>query len=144
MCTPCRIAFRAAKSKPVYYERGQRHKTGTSRSHTSKIVPKRLAKRAWCTESQSSSLNIYFRHSGFQSLLHLFTSTTVRIPVLTATKSFRNLFAPSQKSHQNHRSYVCFSGRRNRNPVQCENNPITWYQHVLVQAFKPVQLYPSP
>ena len=65
----CRITFRAAKSKPVQYERGQRHRARTSRSHTSNIVPERLAERAWRSKSQSSPLNIYFRPGGFQSLL---------------------------------------------------------------------------
>ena len=69
MCIPCRIAFRAAKSKPVYYEREQRHRARTSRSHTSNIVPERLAERTWRSKSQSSPLNIYFHSSGFQSLL---------------------------------------------------------------------------
>ena len=38
-------------------------------SHTSNIAPERLAVRVWCTKSQSSLLNIYFRLSGFQSSL---------------------------------------------------------------------------
>ena len=63
------------KTYPVYYGQ-QRHRTGTSRSHASKIVrhivPDRLAKRVWWTKSQSSLLNIYFSLSGFQSsLLHI-------------------------------------------------------------------------
>ena len=40
-------------------------------SHTSNIAPERLAERGWCTKSQSSLLNIYFRVSGFQSSLLL-------------------------------------------------------------------------
>ena len=40
-------------------------------SHTSNIAPERLAERVWCTKSQSSLLNIYFRLSGFQSSLLL-------------------------------------------------------------------------
>ena len=39
---------------------------GTSRSHTSNIVPAKLAERVWCTKFQSSLLDIYFRLSGFQ------------------------------------------------------------------------------
>ena len=35
------------------------------------IAPERLAVRVWCTKSQSSLLNIYFRLSGFQSSLLL-------------------------------------------------------------------------
>ena len=34
-------------------------------------MPERLADRVWCTKSQSSLLNIYFRLSGFQSSLRL-------------------------------------------------------------------------
>ena len=40
-------------------------------SHTSNITPERLTERVWCTKSQSSLLNIYFRLSGFQSSLLL-------------------------------------------------------------------------
>ena len=45
--------------------------TGTSRSHTSNIVPERLVGRVWWTKSQASLLNIYFRLSGSQSPLLL-------------------------------------------------------------------------
>ena len=63
MSTPYRIAFRAnRKSYSVNGNWG--HRTGTSRSHTSNIVPERLAGRVWWTKSQSS-LNIYFRLGGF-------------------------------------------------------------------------------
>ena len=44
---------------------------GTSRSHTSNIVPAKLAESVWCTKFQSSLLNIYFRLSGFQSSILL-------------------------------------------------------------------------
>ena len=40
---------------------------GTSRSHTLKILPARLAERDWCTKFQSSLLKIYSRLSGFQA-----------------------------------------------------------------------------
>ena len=43
------------KGYPVHYER-QRHRTETSRRDKSNIVPKRLAKRFWCTKYQSSLL----------------------------------------------------------------------------------------
>ena len=45
----------------------QRHRTGTSRSHTSNIVPERLTERVGFSKSQSTILNIYFCLSGFQS-----------------------------------------------------------------------------
>ena len=44
---------------------------GTSRSHTSNIVPAKLAERVWCPKFQSSLLNIYFRLSGFHPSLLL-------------------------------------------------------------------------
>ena len=44
---------------------------GTSRSHTSNIVPRRLAERVWWTKFESSLLNICSRLSGFQSSLLL-------------------------------------------------------------------------
>ena len=56
----------ATKSCPVKCER-QRPGAVESRSHTSNIVPAWLAERIWCTQFQSSLLNIYFRPSGFQS-----------------------------------------------------------------------------
>ena len=43
----------------------------TSPSHTLNIVPPKLAERVWCTQFQSSLLNIYFRHGGFQFSLLL-------------------------------------------------------------------------
>ena len=44
-----------------------------NQSITSNIVAARLAERAWCTQLQSSLLNIYFRFSGFQySLLPIY------------------------------------------------------------------------
>ena len=41
---------------------------------TLNIVPEQLTERVWCTKSQSSLLNIYFRLSGFQSPLLLLRS----------------------------------------------------------------------
>ena len=56
--------------------------TGTSRSHTSKIEPERLAERDWFSKSQSPLLNIYFRLSGF----YVSTSASVWILVHTTQK----------------------------------------------------------
>ena len=65
------IAVRGAtKSCPVKREQ-QRPGATKTRSHTSNIVPAWLAERIWCTQFQSSLLNIYFRPSGFQSSLLL-------------------------------------------------------------------------
>lgn len=47
----------------VRYEQ-QRHRAGTSRSNTSKIVKERLVERVWWTKSQYSLLNVYFRLNG--------------------------------------------------------------------------------
>ena len=44
---------------------------GTVRWHISNIRIRGLAERAWCTKSQSSLLNIYFRLCGFQYSLLL-------------------------------------------------------------------------
>ena len=64
--------------RSLLYEQ-QRYKTGTSRSHTSKIVPERSVERVWWTRSQSSV------DSSPRS--YLSTSATVRISVHTALKS---------------------------------------------------------
>ena len=68
--------------------------TRTSRSHTSNIVPERLAVRVKCTNSQSSLRNIQFHFCGFQTLLQLFTSAKVRsVPTKTkcATEPIRSV-----------------------------------------------------
>ena len=67
---PLAPGSRTPLSLHAEYEQ-QRHRNGTSRSHTPNIVLERLAERDWWTKSQSSLLNIYFRLSGFQSLLLL-------------------------------------------------------------------------
>ena len=64
--------------RSLLYEQ-QRYKTGTSRSHTSKIVPERSVERVWWTRSQSSV------DSSPRS--YLSASATVRISVHTALKS---------------------------------------------------------
>ena len=120
-CSPYPIAFRVdMKYYTVLYEQ-QRHRTGTSCSHTSNNVPQRLAERVLWTKSQSSLLNIYFRFSGFQSLLLLihfrcFPNTCSHCtkvwhrtsPICDAPLSrvAKRSFAPLQKSRRNHRSYV--------------------------------------
>ena len=67
--------------RSLLYEQ-QRYKTGTSRSHTSKILPERLVERVWWIWWTRS-------HSSVDSSPHsyLSTSATVRISVHTALKS---------------------------------------------------------
>ena len=94
---------------------------GTSRSHTSNIVPAKLAERVWCPKFQSSLLNIYFRLSGFQpSLLLIYFRDgpnscshctevwhkTYPIYDTPLPRSAWRRFAPSQKSHRHNRSSV--------------------------------------
>ena len=95
---------------------------GTSRSHTSNIVPAKLAERVWCTKFQSSLLNIYFRLSGLQPSLLLihFRDGPNRCSHCTevwhktypicdtplSRSAWRRSFAPSQKSHRHSRSCV--------------------------------------
>ena len=63
------IPFHAdTRSYLVWYEQ-QRHRAGTSRSTTSKIVKERLVERVWWTKSQYSLLNVYFRLNGSQPSL---------------------------------------------------------------------------
>ena len=70
---------------------------GTSRSHTSNLVLARLAERVWCTKFQSSLLNIYFRHSGFQSTL-LIIHFHNRSCVWTEALSYKTFVAAQQLS----------------------------------------------
>ena len=65
-------AFRAdTRSYPMKYEQ-QRYWTGTSHSHTSNIMPERLAERVCWTKSRQSSRWIFTRLNPFQSSLILF------------------------------------------------------------------------
>ena len=98
-----------------------RARVGTSRPHTSNMVPARLAERVWWTKSQSSLLKIYFRLSWFQSsllLIHI-RDRTNRCSHCTKvwrkihsicnaprSRSARRSFAPSQKSRR-HTVFVC-------------------------------------
>ena len=52
------FSWRYEKPSGIQYEQ-QRPQGRTSRSHASNIVLARLAERAWCTNFQSSLLNIY-------------------------------------------------------------------------------------
>ena len=74
-------AFRAeTKSYTIKYEQ-QRYWTGTSHSHTSNIMPERLAKKVYWTKSRSPHaeyLPVSIRSS---PLWYFFTSATDRIPV---------------------------------------------------------------
>ena len=115
------IAVRGAtKSCPVKCEQ-QRPGAPKTRSHTSNIVPAWLAERIWCTQFQSSLLNIYFRPSGFQSsllLIHFRYGLNTRsyytkewhrtYPICYSPLSWwvRRSFATSQKSRCHNRSGV--------------------------------------
>ena len=97
----------------------QRPKAAKTRSHTH--VPAWLAERLWCTQFQSSLLNIYFRPSGFQSSLLLIHfryglntcsyctkewHRTYPICDSPLSWSVRRSFATSQKSRCHNRSCV--------------------------------------
>ena len=63
------MAFPADTKRSLVEYAQQQPRTGASRLHTSNIVPKRLAERAWWTNSQSPLLKFFFLLSGFQSSL---------------------------------------------------------------------------
>ena len=65
------IACRGGHEKPSGIVWTATAQGGTSRSHTSNIVRRRLAERVWWTKFQSPLLNICSRLSGFQSSLLL-------------------------------------------------------------------------
>ena len=65
------IACRGGYEKPSGIVWTATAQSSTSRSHTSNIVPRRLAERVWWTKFQSLLLNICSRLSGFQSSLLL-------------------------------------------------------------------------
>ena len=69
-----------------------RARGGTSRSHTSNIVPAKLAERVWCTKFQSSLLDIYFRLSGFQPSILLIYFCDGPNRCSHCTKMAKNLF----------------------------------------------------
>ena len=87
---------------------------GTSRSHTSNILPARLAGRVWCIKFQSSLFNIQFRLSGTQaSLLPIYfrdrpnrCSLCTKVCDASLLRSVRCSFAPSQKSRRHNRCRV--------------------------------------
>ena len=98
-------AFRAdTRSYPMKYEQ-QRYWTGTSHSHTSNIMPERLAERVCWTKSRQSSRWIFTRLNPFQSSLILFH---FRYGPNTCAREVRARcsFALSQKSRRNHCSFV--------------------------------------
>ena len=136
------IAVRGAtKSCPVKCEQ-QSPGAAKTRSHTSNIVPAWLAERIWCTQFQSSLLNIYFRPSGFQlSLLLIYFRyglntrsyctkewhRTYPICDYPLSWSVRRSFATLQKSRCYNRSLcektpypIWFSWRRESYPLLCE------------------------
>ena len=98
-------AFRAdMKSYPMKYEQ-QRYGTGTSHSHTSHIMPERLAERICWTKSRQSSRWIFTRLNPFQSsfiVIHLRYGPNTWAREVRARCSF----SLSQKSRRNHRSSV--------------------------------------
>ena len=84
---PDSLSRRYKKVSGIVQLEQQRHRTGTSRSHTPNIILASLAGRVWCTKFQSSLPNVYFRFSGFDSRSYLFTSATrVRIGVHSTPK----------------------------------------------------------
>ena len=104
--------------------RTERHRTQTSRPHISNVVPQRLAKKVWCTKSQSSLLNIYFRlsipvltaiysltlHSEYLFTLNQSVALVWRRTYLICgapqSRLARRCFALLQKSRRNHIPYV--------------------------------------
>ena len=80
--------------------------TGTSCSHTSNIVPYRLAERVWWTKSQSSLPN-YFRFIGLRSslqLIHFRHGPNTCSHWMTL--HFRNWRSAARLRCRSHRSYV--------------------------------------
>ena len=124
LCSPFNGKLFVSTRKAFRYGmNSNRHETGTRRSwsHTSNTAPERLAERVWWTKSQYSLLNIYFRLSGLQSsplLTHFrhgpntrshYTNMWQRTHLIhdaPLSRSARRSFAPLQKLHRNHRSYV--------------------------------------
>ena len=111
------VAPRKAVRYSVNSKGPGRHKSSTHIEHGAA----RLAERVWCTKSQSSLLNIYFRLSWFQSsllLIHI-RDRTNRCSHCTKvlrkihsicnaprSRSARRSFALSQKSRR-HTVFVC-------------------------------------
>ena len=99
-------AFRAdRKSYPIKYEQ-QQYWTGTSHSHTSNIMPERLAERVWGTKSRQSSAWIFTRLIPFQSsfiLIHFRYGPNTCAREVCARCSF----ALSQKLRRNHGDRSC-------------------------------------
>ena len=105
--SPYRIAFPVdMKYYTVLYEQ-QRHRTGTSCSHTSNNVPQRLAERVWWTKSQSLLLSIHFR-CGPNTCSHCTKVWHRTSPICDAqvSRAAQRIFALLQKSRRNYRSYV--------------------------------------
>ena len=89
------------KSYPIKYEQ-QQYWTGTSHSHTSHIMPERLAKRVRWTKSRQSSAWIFTRLNPFQSsfiLIHFCYGPNTRARG-AASLCHRN------RARRNHRSCV--------------------------------------
>ena len=67
MFTLYRTAFHVGWCSIVWTVSNGAHRTGTSRSYTSNIVPEPFKVKVWWTNSCSLLINIYFRLSGLQS-----------------------------------------------------------------------------
>ena len=116
------MACRGGHEKPSGIVWTATAQSGTSRSHTSNIVPRRLAERVWWTKFQSPLPNICSRLSGFQSslLLIYFRDGPNRCSLHQSMaqnlsdmwrSTFRDRpalrsFAPSQKTRCHNRSCV--------------------------------------
>ena len=114
----------ATKSCPVKCEQ-QRPGAVKRRSHTSNIVPAWLTERIWCTQFQSSLLNIYSSPSGFQSsllLIHfrygLTTPKSDTEPIRHVTFHFRDRCGAASLRHKNRapQPFLCV----NRRPIRSD------------------------
>ena len=92
-----------------------------------------VAERVWFSYSKSSLLNIFFRLSGFQSSILLFTTATVRIPVQSVAQKLsdtwrtyrRGAASPRYRKRAKITVRVC---NRKPNPVwfscRCKSHPV--------------------
>ena len=139
-------AFRAeTKSYTIKYEQ-QRYWTGTSHSHTSNIMPERLAERVCWTKSRQSSRWIFTRLNPFLSSLILFTSATDRIPVRAkcalgaASLCHRNRAEITVLVCEEKPYPVRFSRLRKSHPVEREQLIMLIYLWLDNEAFLNIQI----
>ena len=134
--------FRADTKSYTIKNEQQRYWTGTSHSHTSNIMPERLAEKLCWTKSRQSSL--WIRSS---PLLNLFTSATVRIPVRakcargTASLCHRNRAEITVLVCEQKPYLVRFSCLRKSHPVEREQLALMviylWFDN---DAFRNIQI----